>query len=132
MSEYMLDQGDVRVKDYIPMCTECDRELATKIVMVDFRSAGQENAVGQEMCEECADIISERIREGLPTADAVTESGANADKHYQVGWNDAIESAAKIAKSLWERLDALNTEDAAVLLKLVSDIRALRHKDDQG
>lgn len=99
MSDYMLDQGDVRVTDYIPMCTECDDKLATKVVMVDFRSAGQENAIGHEMCGDCAEIISERIKEGLPTADYISQSDAKADKHYNAGWDDAVKSAAKIARA---------------------------------
>ena len=58
---------DVKIIDYAPMCTECDEEPATKLVMLDFRSLGQEVAFGNgALCGECATEVADRIREPLP------------------------------------------------------------------
>ena len=60
-----ITKSDVTVEKIEEICHECEGRPATHVVLVDFRSAGMQEAVGR-YCRACAKKIASRIQDGLP------------------------------------------------------------------
>lgn len=66
-----LDKNDVTVEEVIEECSECAGTItgSSFVVMIDFRSAGTTAPFNDaRYCRRCAQMLAERIRDGLPAA----------------------------------------------------------------
>lgn len=67
--EIRLEKDDVTVEEIIEECGECTDIIVGSAfaVMIDFRSAGAIGPLsGGPYCHRCAQMLAERIRDGLP------------------------------------------------------------------
>lgn len=62
-----LEQDDVTVVEIHDECDDCTVGPTTHAVVIDFRTAGMQHAIGR-YCHSCAETVAARIREGLPPA----------------------------------------------------------------
>lgn len=75
--EYPLAKDDVTVEAITDECDECTGTIVggSYTVAVDFHSAGMTERLGR-YCEECAEEIARRIRDGLPASASEPEESA--------------------------------------------------------
>lgn len=68
MDDITLDRDDVSVEETFQECADCTGTITgdAHVVVIDFRSAGMTERLGP-YCRGCANVIAQRIRDGLPT-----------------------------------------------------------------